>query len=239
MDLLDWFSWLEEPIFTVGGEGVPWADLLGNIAAVATIALAMRRSVLTWPVQIAGSLLLIVASLSVNLGGNAARQVVIIVVGAYGWWRWTRRRRAGGAGGDGAVAVRFATTAERIGLLALLAVGTSAFALLLDALDASWAPWPDAYIFVGSLVAMLAQARGLVEFWFAWILVDVVGVPLAVSGGLLFSGAVYTVMFVMVLFGLRDWWRRGRQARAAAAAPAVPGPSRAPGAGTPSEGASL
>ena len=37
----------------------------------------------------------------------------------------------------------------------------------------SWNPWPDAYIFVGTLAAMVAQARGWVEFWFAWLAVDV------------------------------------------------------------------
>ena len=47
----------------------------------------------------------------------------------------------------------------------------------------SWNPWPDAYIFVGTIVAMYAQARGMVEFWFAWLLVDLVGVPLTFANG--------------------------------------------------------
>jgi nicotinamide mononucleotide transporter len=79
----------------------------------------------------------------------------------------------------------------------------------------SWSPWADAHIFVGTLVAMVAQARGLVEFWLAWLLVDVVGVPLAFSSGLAFSGLafsglVYVIYFALVLWGLRDWWLRSR-----------------------------
>lgn len=57
---------------------------------------------------------------------------------------------------------------------------------------------------------MVAQARGLVEFWFAWLLVDLVGVPLAFHSGLAFSGLVYVVYFALVLWGLRDWWLRSR-----------------------------
>ena len=75
-------------------------------------------------------------------------------------------------------------------LLGGTAVGTLAVGALFAAVPAlSWNPWPDAYIFVGTLAAMVAQARGLVEFWFAWLLVDVVGVPLAFSSGLAFSGS--------------------------------------------------
>ena len=47
----------------------------------------------------------------------------------------------------------------------LFVVGTVAMALVLDALNASWAPWPDAVIFIGTLVAFGAQGLGLVEFW--------------------------------------------------------------------------
>ena len=41
-----------------------------------------------------------------------------------------------------------------------------------------WYFWCDAWIFVGSIVATYAMARGWNEFWLAWIAVDLVGVPL-------------------------------------------------------------
>ncbi len=73
-------------------------------------------------------------------------------------------------------------------------------------------PWPDAYIFVGTVVAMYAQARGMVEFWFAWLLVDLVGVPLNFANGFAFSGFVYVLYGALVLWGMRDWWLRSRRA---------------------------
>lgn len=62
---------------------------------------------------------------------------------------------------------------------------------------------------------MIAQARGLVEFWFAWLLVDLVGVPLAFNSGLAFSGLVYVIYFALVIWGMRDWWLRTRTTSAA------------------------
>lgn len=200
------FGWANAVAFTVGSQSVKWSDLGGSICALATVGFAVRRSLLTWPVQILSCVLLFGASVSAHLGGNASRQVVLAVMAAYGWWRWEHGRRR-----ERSVPVRFATMGERAVLLVLLGVGTAAFAGLLQATHSSYAPIPDAYIFIGSVVATLAQARGWVEFWLVWVLVDLVGVPLAWTHGLVVSGAVYGVFFLMCLVGVRDWAQRSRQ----------------------------
>jgi nicotinamide mononucleotide transporter len=135
---------------------------------------------------------------------------VVIVVAAWGWWQWNRGK---GTAQDGSLAVRFATWRERGYLLGAAALGTLAVGGLFTAFPTlSWDPWPDAYIFVGTIVAMYAQARGMVEFWFAWLLVDLVGVPLNFANGFAFSGFVYVIYGALVLWGMRDWWLRSRSA---------------------------
>jgi len=200
------FGWANVAAFTVGSQTVKWSDLLGNIFALSTVGFAVRRSLLTWPVQIVSCVLLFGANMSAHLGGNAARQVVLGVMAGYGWWRWTNGIRT-----TKEVPVRFANWNERLLLLAVLGLGTVGFALFLQATNTSWAPWPDAYIFVGSVVATVAQARGWVEFWGVWVLVDCVGVPLAWTHGLVVSGAVYGVFLVLCAIGIRDWISRTRQ----------------------------
>lgn len=204
------FGWADALAFQLGGESVRWSDLLGNLLGLATVALAIRRSLWAWPVQITGAILLFGASMSVHLGGNAARQLVVIAAASYGWWRWNRQR---GADHPQGVTIRWATNPERLALLGFLAVGTLGFAWLLSATHSSWAPLPDAYIFVGSLAATLCQGRGLVEFWFVWIAVDVVGVPLAFHSGLPVSGFTYAIYFVLVIVGMRQWIQLARTAR--------------------------
>lgn len=243
------FGWADVLAFQAGGEKVRWSDLLGNLLGLATVALALRRSLWSWPVQITGAILLFGADMAVHLGGTAARQIAVVALAAYGWARWNRARtgsttadadggadsesdsdRDGGAhdrdaeGGAGRVTVRWAGGAERAALLVFLAAGTGAFAWLLSATHSSWNPLPDAYIFVGTLAAMIAQSRGWVEFWLVWIAVDAVGVPLAFTSGLPVSGFTYVVYFALVLAGLRRWIRLARRARTdRAAAPALEG----------------
>ncbi|MER8003245.1 nicotinamide mononucleotide transporter family protein [Streptomyces sp. NPDC095613] len=203
-------SWLNGEAFTAVGQHILWSDMIGNVIGLAALALGWRRSILTWPAQLLSGVILVGAYSSAQLSGGVGKQLLVIGVALWGWRQWQRGRQQAQ---DGSIAVRFASGRERLVLLAGTAVGTLAVGGLFVAVpELSWNPWPDAYIFVGTLAAMVAQARGLVEFWFAWLLVDIVGVPLAFSSGLAFSGLVYVVYLALVLWGMRDWWLRSRAA---------------------------
>nr|WP_206313383.1 nicotinamide mononucleotide transporter family protein [Streptomyces coryli] len=212
--------------FTAFGQHLIWSDIVGNTLGLIALALGWQRSLWTWPTQFASGVILVAAYASAQLSGGVGKQLLVIGVAVWGWRAWqTGRKESERDGGDGGkIAVRFATWRERGLLAAMAAVGTLAVGGLFSAIPSlSWNPWPDAYIFVGTLVAMYAQARGLVEFWFAWLLVDLVGVPLAFSSGLAFSGLVYVVYLVLVLCGLASWWRRTRVTSADPAQPTLEG----------------
>ncbi|MFJ6726962.1 nicotinamide riboside transporter PnuC [Streptomyces sp. NPDC091281] len=199
---------LNTEAFTLFGQHILWSDAIGNSFGLVALALGRRRSLWSWPVQFLSGLILFGAFYG-NLTGSAGKQAVVMVVALYGWWRWNRDR---GTSADGHIAPRFATWRERAAMIAAAAAGTVAVALLFKAYPhLSWDPWPDAYIFVGTVVAMYAQARGMVEFWFAWLLVDLVGVPLNFANGYAFSGFVYVIYGALVLWGMRDWWLRSRR----------------------------
>ncbi|MFF9377586.1 nicotinamide riboside transporter PnuC [Streptomyces griseoluteus] len=199
---------LNTEAFTLFGQHILWSDMIGNLFGLAALALGWRRSLWTWPVQLVSGLILFAAFYG-HLAGSAGKQVVVMAVAVYGFWQWGRSR---GKAADGHIAPRFATWRERAAMLVAAAAGTVAVALLFTAYPSlSWDPWPDAYIFVGTIVAMYAQAKGMVEFWIAWLLVDVVGVPLNFANGYAFSGFVYVIYGALVLWGMRDWWLRSRR----------------------------
>jgi nicotinamide mononucleotide transporter len=233
--------WLNSQAFTAFDQHVVWSDLIGNLLGLAALALGWRRAMLTWPVQLLSGVVLVAAFWGAHLGGGVGKQLVVITVAVWGWYRWRR----GSAGGE-RVGIRFATWRERTVLVLATGAGTAAVAgIFLAWPTLSWNPWPDAYIFVGTLAAMYAQARGWVEFWVAWLAVDVVGVPLNFRSGLPFSGLVYIVYFVLVVAGMAAWWRQGRTSpaaapRVAAARQEAPnGTAAAPGSPRPTQPAQL
>lgn len=187
---------------TILGQWASYAELIGQVCALAVVFLAKYRTLWTWPVQVAATVMLFSVYVSAHLGGLAARQVVILLISLYGWWAWTRHRHP-----VFGVVVRQGTLVERLVIIAVLGAGTVGMALLLKTLDASWAPWPDAAIFVGTVVAFALQGRGLVEFWLVWLAVDAVGVPLQIDSGLWFSALVYTIFAGLVIWGYLSWRR--------------------------------
>ena len=135
-------------------------------------------------------------------------------VSAYGWGRWLRIKRQGGAADGGAITPRWATANELRILIVAGAVMMAVFIPTLKWLN-SFGPVPDAWILTGSILATYGMARGYVEFWWIWIGVDAVGVPLLIRGEYYPSAALYIVYGVFLRGRVRRLGGRGATTRAA------------------------
>ena len=225
MNLLDWLLHGTIPV----GDGVLVVrEVVGNLFGLASAVLGMRRLLWAWPVGLVGNVLLFIVFASGELSGavaeplwgQAGRQVFFAAMALYGWWRWSTARRAGGARDGGAITVRWATWLERLQLLVLGVLGYGvAYALLLQV--GSWGPPTEAWILAGSMLATYGMARGWVEFWIVWMLVDVVGVTTLINAGYYPTAAMYLVYAVFVVVGFVVWARASSSTSASAADPAV------------------
>ena len=209
--------WLFDAQFSIGDQTVLWREVIGNVFGLASAILGMRRLVWAWPVGLVGNVLLFTVFVTGEMSGataeplwgQAGRQVFFAAVSLYGWWRWSRSRAAGGAVDGGAIAPRWATWVERGQLLALGVVGYAAAYAVLTRIG-SWGPQTEAWILAGSMLATYGMARGWVEFWLVWILVDVVGVTSLVRAGYYPTAGMYLVYAVFVLVGFVVWRRASR-----------------------------
>ena len=209
MTLLEWL--LHGTIPVPGGE-LGAREVIGNLFGLASAILGMKRFVWAWPVGLVGNVLLFTVFATGEISGNtddplwgqAGRQVFFAAVSLYGWWRWSRASSAGGASDGGAIAPRWATNAERLQLLVLGVVGYGvAYAALLQV--GSYGPPTEAWILTGSMLATYGMARGWVEFWLVWILVDVVGVTTLAQAGYYPTAGMYLFYAVFVVIGFVVW----------------------------------
>ncbi|WP_308016500.1 nicotinamide mononucleotide transporter family protein [Jidongwangia harbinensis] len=97
---------------------------------------------------------------------------------------------------------------------ALVAVGVCF--VVFRALGAGFpVPWwyylADSWIFVGSVLATYAMARGWVEFWLCWLAVDLVGVPELLYFRYYPSAVLYAVYAGFVVWGFLVWLRISRR----------------------------
>ncbi len=230
MGPLEWL--FEARISFGGGQEVLWREVVGNGFGLASAVGGMRRRVWAWPVGLVGNVLLFTVFLGavfatpqgLDLYGQAGRQVMFAAVAVYGWYRW-RTRASANAGVDGssgpAVVPRWATWRERAMLLVVAVVSMAVLVPLFTYLG-SFGPWPDAWIFTGSLLATYGMARGWTDFWVVWLLVDVVGVPLLLVAGFYPSAVLYVVYGGFVTWGLVVWVRTQRGTAVVAAGASTP-----------------
>ena len=162
------------------------------------------------PIGIVGNLLLLTVFMgsvfgsanTVDLLGQAGRQVMFIATSVYGWVRWQQAKHEGGT----AVEPQWASWGTRALLLVALVGGTAALTPLFRMLGSYEPVWADAWIFMGSLLATFGMAKGWVEFWLIWVAVDIVGVPLLLSAGYYASAFMYLFYGAFTLVGFFVWW---------------------------------
>ncbi len=221
MDLL---HWLLEGTWTINGSQVSVREVVGNGFGLASAILGMRRLTWAWPVGIVGNLLLFTVFTSgifdkpqdQNLWGQAGRQVFFLLVSVYGWWRWQRNKRSGEVSDGGAVAPRWAGGTDLRAMIVAGVLMMFAFFYLLRAIG-SFGPLADAWILTGSILATYGMARGYVDFWWIWIGVDLVGVPLLYQAHYYPSAAMYVVYGAFCVAGFVSWARVERRGRVPAA----------------------
>jgi len=209
MDLLQWL--FDARIEFAGGQFLLLREVLGNVFGLLSALGGMRRKVWAWPIGIIGNLLLLTVFLgtvfgspsSIDLLGQAGRQVMFIATSVYGWVRWRQAEHEGGT----AVEPVWASWGTRALLLVVLVGGTAALTPLFRALGSYEPVWADAWIFMGSLLATFGMAKGWVEFWLIWVAVDIVGVPLLWSAGYYASALMYVFYGAFTLVGFFVWWR--------------------------------
>ena len=220
-------TWLYDAQLTVAGHPITWREILGNAFGFASALGGLRRRVWAWPVGIVGNVLLfsvflaatVDADAQVPLFGQAGRQVFFVVTSVYGWQRW-RSARSARAARDGAatrpaITPRWATASERLGYLLAAVAAVLVVQWVFSVIGAGypaprWYFWCDAWIFVGSMLATYAMARGWTDFWLAWIAVDVVGVPLLWHSGYYPTAVLYLVYTGLVVSGFVVWRRAAR-----------------------------
>lgn len=211
MDFLRWLTEAFNSYITIGSSALLVREVVGNVFGLASAFGGMRRKIWAWPVGIIGNLLLLTVFLgslfghdsTANLLGQAGRQIMFITVAIYGWVRWKKAKHEGGQ----AVTPRWASLGERMGLAAVLVIGTVALTPLFRVLGSYEPVWADAWTFVGSLLATWGMAKGWVEFWLIWVAVDAVGVPLLFSAGYYATAFMYLFYGAFTVVGFFVWMR--------------------------------
>jgi nicotinamide mononucleotide transporter len=213
---------LFEAQLSIFGQQILWREIVGNAFGFASAIGGLKRRIWAWPVGIIGNVLLFTVFFGVafatpqheTLYGQAGRQIFFIITSVYGWWRWNQIHKLRSADAP-AITPRWATGTERLQYFAIWVGGVVLMQWVFAQIGAGfpaprWYFWCDAWIFVGSMVATYAMARGWNDFWLAWIAVDLVGVPLLIHSHFYPSAVLFAIYGGLVIYGFFVWLKASR-----------------------------
>lgn len=179
-------------------------EILAAILVVACVLLAVKRSIWTYPVGLAGTLIYVYVFYEARLYSSAALNVFFSLAQLYGWWFWLY----------GAKGARPRVTTWPLPILAAVTAAGLVIAGLmgwaLGELTDAALPLADSGIFGLSVAAQFLLDRKKVETWTLWGVVNALSVIVYAQQGLWPTAALYAVLFVNVFWGWHEWRKEMR-----------------------------
>ncbi len=178
------------------------------VLAIVMVACNIRQVQWGWPLAILSSALYVWVFATAKLYGDAALQILFIVLAVWGWWQW-RRVPTKPALPHHPHHPRHLQGRQGRQLWALWIVFWLALWFVIDYFLRSFtdsdAPLADAFVTSGSILGTLLLARKFTANWCIWFLVNVVSTVLLASKQLWLSAVLYALFAVMSVYGWRQW----------------------------------
>ena len=184
-------------------------EFITSLLGVVNVALLVRRSIWNYPVGMLMVALFAWAVFEARLYSDAALNIFFFVVQGYGWWAWWRL-----GGMEHKVAVERLTGPARIAWLVMILLCSFAWGAIMRFYTDAAFPWLDALLAMSSVAAQILLVRRRIENWPLWILVDVGYVAIYVVKHLYGFAALYLLLLLLSILGLREWARAEREAAA-------------------------
>ncbi len=144
----------------------------------------------------------------VNIYADMTLQLIFVGFQAYGWYQW----RYGGTQHKGR---EISYAGMPLVIIAILIAG-AIFALyayvLRDYTNSTLIPL-DTGATALSIVAQWMMAKKWVENWWLWMIVDVISVAMYLMKGLYLTAGLYSLLFIIAIFGWVYWRRYLRMPR--------------------------
>jgi nicotinamide mononucleotide transporter len=201
MLVADILSPLNYVLFVFGSDHVSVSELVGFLTGVWCVWLTVRARISNFPVGLANDAFFLILFLEARLFADASLQIVYLVLGVAGWWAWLQARPQ---------RTKLVVSAASPLMLAACVPATVAItAILWPILQGAHdvAPFLDALTTALSLVAQTLLNLKRIQNWWAWMVADVIYVPLYISKNLYLTALVYLLFLALCGAGLREWRR--------------------------------
>lgn len=184
-----------------------WIEYVAVIFGILSVWYARKENILVYPAGIINVLIFVYLCYDAGLYANMGINVFYFGMSVYGWYAWTRKDA-----NEKVLAISRCSLPYGVIMMALLIIFFFLLRYILMHHTDSTVPGIDAFTTAIFIIGMWLMARKKVENWIAWIIGDVICIPLYAHQGLIFSSLQFLIFLVIAILGFISWRRKLRSA---------------------------
>ena len=181
-----------------------WQEWVSTVTQIASVWYARKNNVLVYPTGIIGVLLaawLYFFDSHPPLYADGTLNIYYFLMSVYGWYNWMQKKDAE----HFTYPISWSSKKElTIGFL-LFVVSWGIIYFTLVKITDSNTPILDSLVSASAVVAMWWMAKRKIENWLAWIISNIVAIPLNFYKEFYLFSLMYILFLVMALWGFIEW----------------------------------
>lgn len=202
---------VEFTVFTAWGYAMSLIELVATLFGIASVFLASRANIATWPVGIINQWSFFALFWQVQLYSVALLQILFFAMALYGWWQWKFSANSGDTED-----IRPKSLSTRGWVCSVLALMTAwlMWGTVMNNIH-HWLPsffpeaaayaYLDSLITVASVIAIILMANKIVQCWLFWIFVNTLSVVMYALQDVFLVAIEYVIFWVLALYGYVHW----------------------------------
>jgi len=195
MDIVTIFDLLKDNI-----SNTTLIEIIAVVFGLLSVWFAKQEKILVYPTGIISVLIYVYICFGAKLYADMGINAFYFVMSVYGWYNWTRKDRE-----KNSISISSNSLFEN--LLNILAAVVFFFILyfILDNYTDSDVPLWDSVTTAIFIIGMWLMALKRIENWIAWIIGDIISIPLYFYKGLVLTSFQYTVFLILAIAGYIAW----------------------------------
>jgi nicotinamide mononucleotide transporter len=177
-----------------------WLEGVAVIFGIASVIYSIKKNILVFPTGMVSTLIYVYICLEYKLYADMGINAYYFGMSVYGWYLWSRPT-------DEKEELPV-TWLSKMGIVKSIILFLGSYAVLYYVLanfTDSDVPYWDSFTTSSAFVGMWLMAKKKVENWIAWIITDIVSVPLYFYKGLMLTSFQFLFFTILATIGLIEW----------------------------------
>jgi nicotinamide mononucleotide transporter len=193
------FDWILQGLKD-GWIAMTWLEAIAVFFGISSVFYSIKKNILVFPTGMISTLIYVYICLKYKLYADMGINAYYFGMSIYGWYLWSRP-----SDGKEVLPVTWLSNTGIIKSIALFLISYAALYFTLANFTDSDVPYWDSFTTASAFVGMWLMAKKKVENWIAWIITDLVSVPLYLYKGLLLTSFQFLFFTVLAVIGLVQW----------------------------------